>query len=133
MNNMQEKNDEAHLLEIQIIATVLFIVSLIISLLITYNDKQSVENKKPLLTNSQAANLSIFNRLFVVILTLVFLYVNYKSRENAKKDNEELWPFNLQICASELSLLATLIVLYVVIQTSGEQYAIVPGINNPNL
>lgn len=133
MNNMQEKNDEAHLIEIQIIATVLFIVSLIISLLITYNDKQSVENKKPLLTNSQAANLSIFNRLFVVILTLVFLYVNYKSRENAKKDNEELWPFNLQICASELSLLATVIVLYVVIQTSGEQYAIVPGINNPNL
>lgn len=130
---MQEQNDEAHLLDIQIIATVLFIGSLLISILITYNDRQVARNEKPPLTEIQAANLSIFNRLVVVILTLVFLYINYQSRENAKKDNEEMWPFDLQICASELSLLATIIVLYVVIETSGQQYTIIPGINNPSL
>lgn len=130
---MKEQENETRLLDIQIIATVLFIGSLLLSILITYNDKQIAKNEKPPLTNKQVANLSIFNRLLVVILSLVFLYINYKSRENAKEDNEEMWPFDLQICASELSLLATIIVLYVVIETSGEQYAIVPGINNPTL
>lgn len=130
---MQEQNDEAHLLDIQIIATVLFIGSLLISILITYNDRQVARNEKPPLTEIQAVNLSIFNRLVVVILTIVFLYINYQSRENAKKGNEEMWPFDLQICASELSLLATIIVLYVVIETSGQQYTIIPGINNPSL
>ena len=130
---MQEQNDEAHLLDIQIIATVLFIGSLLLSILITYNDRQIAKNEPPPLTNEQVTVLSIFNRTFVVILTLVFLYINYKSRENAKKDNEEMWPFNLQICASELSLLASIIVLYVVIETSGQQYTIIPGINNPSL
>lgn len=130
---MEEKNNEVELLQMQMIATILFIGSLVISMLITYNDKQISKKEKPILTNKQAANLSIFNRIFVVILTLVFLCINYKSRENAKKDNEELWPFDLQIYASELSLLATIIVLYVVIKTAGEQYTIVPGINNPTL
>lgn len=130
---MKEQENETRLLDIQILATVLFIGSLLLSILITYNDKQIAKNEKPPLTNKQVANLSIFNRLLVVILSLVFLYINYKSRENAKEDNEEMWPFDLQICASELSLLATIIVLYVVIETSGEQYAIVPGINNPTL
>lgn len=130
---MKKKDNEVELLNLQMIATILFIGSLIISMIITYNDTQISKKEKPILTNKQAANLSIFNRIFVVILTLIFLYINYQSRENAKKDNEELWPFNLQIYASELSLLATIIVLYVVIETSGEQYTIVPGINNPSL
>ena len=130
---MQDQNDEAHLLDIQIITTILFIISLLISILITYNDKQIAKNDPPILTGKQAANLSIFNRTVVVILTVIFLYINYKSRENARKDNEEMWPFNLQICASELSLLATIIVLYVVVETAGQQYTIIPGINNPSL
>ena len=130
---MQKQNNEAHLLDIQIIATVLFIGTRLLSILITYNDRQLAKNESPPLTNKQVAILSILNRTFVVILTLVFLYINYQSRENAKKNNEDIWPFDLQICASELSLLATIVVLYVVIETSGQQYAIIPGINNPSL
>ena len=91
------------------------------------------KKEKTILTNKQAANLSVFNRIFIVILTLVFLYTTYKSRENAKKTNQKIWPYDLQMYASELSLLATIIVLYVVVETAGEQYSIVPGINNPSL
>lgn len=131
--NMKNNKDEVKLLEIQIIASVLYIASLGISILLTYNDKQMTLKKKPPLTNKQAANLSIFNRVFIVVLTLVFLYTTYQSRENAKSKNQKIWPFDLQVAASELSLLATIIVLYVVLETAGEQYSIVPGINNPSL
>lgn len=130
---MEEKNNEVTLLDIQLIASILYIASLSLSIILTYNDKQIVKKKKPILTNTQAANLSVFNRGFIVILTLVFLYTTYQSRENAKKENQKIWPFDLQLCASELSLLATVIVLYVVVKTAGERYSIVPGINNPSL
>lgn len=130
---MEEKNNEVTLLDIQLIASILYIASLSLSIILTYNDKQIAKKKKPILTNTQAANLSVFNRGFIVILTLVFLYTTYQSRENAKKENQKIWPFDLQLCASELSLLATVIVLYVVVKTAGERYSIVPGINNPSL
>ena len=130
---MEDNNNEVKVLDIQIIASILYIVSLGISVLLTYNDRQITLKKKPPLTNKQAVNLSIFNRLFIVILSLVFLYTTYQSRENAKKQKQKLWSFDLQMTASELSLLATIIVLYVVIETAGERYSIVPGINNPSL
>lgn len=130
---MNQKNNEIQILEIQITATILYIGSLILSALLTYNDERIAKKENPIFTNKQAANLSIFNRTLVVILTFTFLWATYKSRENAKKNNQKLWPFDLQMYASELSMLATIIVLYVVIQTAGEQYSIVPGINNPSL
>lgn len=127
------KLSEIRLLDIQIIASILYIGSLLISILLTYNDKQLTQKKKTILSNTEAANLSVFNRVFIVALTLVFLYTTYQSRENAKKENQKIWPFDLQLCSSELSLLATVIVLYVVVRTAGERYSIVPGINNPSL
>lgn len=130
---MQEENNEVYLLDIQIIASSLYIASLLLSIILTYNDKLITQNKKTILTNTQAANLSVFNRIFIVILTLIFLYSTYQSRENAKRENQKIWPFDLQMYASELSLLATIIVLYVVVETAGERYSIVPGINNPSL
>lgn len=130
---MNTKKSEIKLLDIQIIASTLYIGSLLISILLTYNDKQITKKEKTILTNAQAANLSVFNRAFIVALTLVFLYTTYQSRENAKKENQKIWPFDLQMYASELSLLATIIVLYVVVKTAGERYSIVPGINNPSL
>ena len=96
MNNNQNK-----LLEIQILTTTIYIGSLLLSIILTYNDIKLNNKENPPLTNKQAANLSIFNRTLVVILTFVYLYINYKSRENAKKKKQKLWPFDLQICASE--------------------------------
>lgn len=130
---MEEKNNEVTLLDIQLIASILYIASLSLSIILTYNDRQIAKKEKTILTNTQAANLSVFNRGFIVILTLIFLYITYQSRENAKKEKQKIWTFDLQLCASELSLLATVIVLYVVVKTAGERYSIVPGINNPSL
>ena len=128
-----DKEKEVKLLDIQLIATILYIVSLIISISLTINDKQITKKKKSIFTNNQAKNLSIFNRIFIVGLTLTYLYISYQNRDIAKKEKKKIWPFDLQMYASELSLLATIIVLYVVIETSGEQYSIISGIENPSL
>ena len=70
---MQEKNNEVTILDIQIIASILYIASISLSIILTYNDKQIAKKEKTILTNTQAANLSVFNRGFIVILTLIFL------------------------------------------------------------
>ena len=130
---MNTQKKEADLLDLQIIATIVYIGSLIISIYLTYNDKLNVLNLDKIFTDKQNRNLSVFNRFLVVVLTLIFLYSSYETRNLAKIKGEKLENFNLQVIASEISLLSTLIVLYVVIKSQGEQYSIISGISNPNL
>ncbi len=130
---MNTKKKEADLLDLQILATIVYIGSLILSIYLTYNDKQKVLNLKKIFTEKQNLNLSIFNRVLVVVLTGIFLYASYENKELAKIKNEKLKNFDLQIYASWLSLIATIIVLYVIIDSQGSQYSIISGITNPNL
>ena len=123
--------EEVKIVNIQLISTFLFILSLVISLLLTYNSKLEVEGKKGFLNDKQNYSISVFNRIFIVCLSLAFLYTNIKNKEIAKSKSENTNPFNLQIMASELSLLAALIVTYVVV-SSGE-YSIITSVENPSL
>lgn len=129
---MDTKDDEIKLIDIQIIATIIYILSLFISYIITYNDKCEILNEQPIMNEKTSQNISVFNRVVVVVLTLTFLYINYTNINIAKRKKEKnLTPFKLQVLASELSTLAAIIVLYTVI-TSGE-YSIVAGAENPSL
>ena len=60
MNNNSTKEDEIKLLDIQIIATVIYILSLFISYIITYNDKYEILNNKPFLDKKMSQNISVF-------------------------------------------------------------------------
>lgn len=130
---MNANTKEADLLNIQLWTTVIYIGSLLISIALTYDDKQKVQNKNGLFSRKQSNQISIFNRSLVLLLTLSYLYVSYKNIDFAKQKNQKIWPFQLQLFSSELSTIASIIVLYVVIKTAGEQYSIVAGIGNPNL
>lgn len=123
--------NEDKIIDVQIVATVLFIVSLCVSLLLTYNDKYKNVYGKGFIDNETNYKISVLNRILVVILSFVFLYVNYSNKEIAKNKGQKTKPFQLQIMASELSILAALIVTYVVIN-SGE-YSLVTSIENPGL
>lgn len=122
---------EVKLIDIQLLATYAFIFSLIISLILTYNDRYKTIYGKGFLNKKQNYQISVFNRILIVILSLTFLYTNFKNKEIADKKGNNIEPFKMQIMASELSLLAALIVTYVVI-TSGE-YSIVTSVENPTL
>ena len=130
---METQKRESDLLDLQIIATIVYIGSLILSIFLTYNDKMDVLDLKKIFTERQSNGLSLFNRVLVVVLTAIFLYASYENRELAKIKNEKLSNFNLQVYASWLSMLATIIVLYVIIDSQGSQYSIISGITNPNL
>lgn len=128
-----ENNKEVNLLDIQIITTIIYIGSLVLSIYITYNDKLVLTNKKTIFTEKQAATYSIFNRSLVVVLTLIYLYISYQNNNIAKERGRNISATKLQLTASQLSFISTIIVLYVVITTSGQQYSIISGSGNPNL
>lgn len=129
MNNTKEK--EIMLLDLQNLTTIIFIVSLIISIYITSVDKNKIKN--PNKKYNDTSNISIFNRVLVVVLSLSYLYISYSNKEIAKIKGKKTNLFNLQVLASEISLVSTIIVLYVIIKSYGNNYSIIAGSGNPNL
>ena len=129
MNELKQK--EVKLLDLQNITTAIFIVSLLISIYITSIDKKSTLN--PNIKYPDTSKISIFNRTLVVILSLSYLYISYNNRKITALKGQKTNLSNLQVFASEISLISTLIVLYVVIKSFGENYSVIVGSGNPNL
>ncbi len=124
MNNKEKK-----LLEQQMITTVIYLLTLFVSLSLTYNDILNLDNKH-IYNDELAEKIGITNRTIVLVLTLSYLYINYQNREIAKSKKKDLKISNLQLTASSLSTIAAIIVLYVVI--SSGKYTIISA-GNPNL
>ena len=127
------KDKEIKLLDFQIILTVIYVGSLILSIFITYNDRIELSDNINIFSKKQAKNYSIFNRILVLVLTLAFLFINYENFKITKQKGENTDNSYLQIVASEISTLATIIVLYVVLKSAGEDYTIISGVENPSL
>lgn len=120
---------ERELTKLELATTIAFTISLFISLSLVYNSYLKLD-KKNFYTDKLAQNIGIFNRAFVVLLTISYLYINIQNEKLAKVSGKKIELFDLQIGASTLSLIAALIVLYVVINSS--DYNVV-GIENPSI
>lgn len=86
----------------QLIALFLFIVTLFISILLAYNEKLSLQNKTPLFENEDVLKIAIINKIIVVILGLYFVYTSIIEKEINNKNS-------IQIFTSILALLASLV------------------------
>lgn len=123
------KNEEINQLNIQIITSLIVIITVIISILLTINQKQNLNNKKTIFTKKQTHNISYINRLAILITSIIFLTINYKLYNISKKEGEDTKIYILQIIASILTTIASIIVFYVVsIEPTGDDIA---DIENP--
>ena len=118
MNNYnKDSNEEIKLLDIQIIVSVITIITIIISITLIYNQKLDLQNKDTLFSKSKTQKISLINRITLVVTASIFLYVNYKLKEISESEGEDTKPYNLQIISSYLTVIASIIVLYVVANT----------------
>ena len=125
---------EIQILDIQIIATVVFIISLILSIILTYDEKLKLQTDKGLFSNKAARRISLFNRVLVVILALVFVYGNYVTEKIAEaRQKENVKYLKLQLLTGELSLIVALIVLYIVYKNQENEDFSVADTENPAL
>ena len=129
MSNQNEKQIE--LVNGQIIGIILFILTLIVSVIIAYNEKLIRENKSGLFSNKDALNISLINRIVVVILGIYFVYDAYERRKvsNSYDDPNS----NLQILASWLALIASAIIVYIIVNNYNNVNFDVSEIEEPTL
>lgn len=122
------KDEEINVINIQIIALLVSIITAFISLILTINQKLDLQDKNTILDNDDSYTLTLFNRILILILSFVFLYVNYKLYEISKDEGEDLKSYILQIIASVITIIPSLIALYVVFLSNGEN---VSDVENP--
>lgn len=128
----QKKNqiieEEIKQINIQIIVLLVLIVTTITSLLLTYNQKLDLQNKKTIFNKKQTYKISYINRLVILISTIIFLIINYRLYQISKKEGKDLLVYYLQITASVLTVFAALLVFYVVSISSKDE---ISDIENP--
>ena len=119
---------EEKVIDIQINALVVSLVTTVISLLLTYNQKLEQENKKTLFSPKKTLKITKINRIVILAVTITFLYVNYELYQISKKEGENLTPYKLQILSSILVTIAGIITLYVILNSDKET---VSDVENP--
>ena len=111
MDNTQK---EINAVDIQIGASIASIAAIIISIALLYNQKLDLKGQQTLFTPKQTQQISEFTRYILLVIAVVFLIINYQLYNISKEEGEDLKPYELQIVASYLSIIAALIALYVV-------------------
>lgn len=112
----KDNKKEIDLLNYQIYTSLIVIITVFISIILTINEKQKLENKKTIFNKKATQNISYINRLTILITSIIFFYINYKLYEISKKEGEDLKTYYLQIFASILTIIASSIALYVVLK-----------------
>ena len=123
-----DNKKEVSIVNIQLYALILTLVTTFISIIITYNQMRELKGKEAIFTGKQIYNITLFNRIFILSIALIFLYVNYNLYEISKKQGEDLKPYKLQLLASILVIASGLIALYVVSLSNKENIA---DVENP--
>ena len=122
--------EEVKLLKAQMVLSVLAIVTVLVSLGLSYNEILKLNKTTPLFSRKMENGILISNRLLALIISIGFLYIDYidkNIKQKYKKNN--LRDAQLQINASILSVIASIIVLYTA--SNGKNGEV--GLENPEL
>lgn len=115
MNEQELQKEQLFIIDGQLIASILYILTFVITITIIINQRKVALNKDGFLTPEESQVLILLNKIFILLLLLLFLYLNYRSKKLAENTNQDTNALNLQIIASIISLVPALIGLYVVI------------------
>lgn len=125
---MDNNEKEIKIVDIQLYTLLFTLITSFISIIITYNQKRQLKGKKGMFTSKEIYNLTLFNRIAILVISLTFFYVNYSLYKISKEQNEDLEPYKLQLIASLLVILSGIIALYVVSLSNKEN---ISDIENP--
>ena len=105
--------DQVSLFYLQILLSSSFIATILISISLSYNEILKIQHRKPIYDYEMENKILLFNRSLSVLIAIGFLWLNVQDKKTIPEDKQDIKYANLQIDASILSLLGSLIVLYV--------------------
>ena len=112
---MSTNSEEKELLYLQIFGSIVFIVTIIVSIILTFNNIEKMDNKKTMFSQKEENNISLTNRLIITTVAIVFTFISYKFYEiNKRANNDEI--SKKELTASIFSLISTFILLSTTIE-----------------
>ncbi|MDD6224507.1 MAG: hypothetical protein PUB18_05875 [bacterium] len=114
MSNERSIETELKIIDGQLLGCLLYIVSLIISIIVIYNQRKKALNQNTFITDQESQTIALANKILILLLIVWFLYLNYESYQYTKSLNQDTSAIELQIVASILAVAGGLIGLYVV-------------------
>lgn len=105
--------EEDVLLKYQIVLSSIFIFTLLISISLSYNSMMECEGKNKLYRDEDALSILKINRIIALLVSLGFLLINIYDKYVKEKYDLNRENADLQILASFVTLISSLIVLYV--------------------
>lgn len=109
---MNTTNKEIDNFNLQIIASLLFIISIIISIILTYSEKLEIFNVN-MIDKDKRNKINIGNRLFAIFIVCLFLYSSFVALDIVKKKNGNLNEQYIRIFINLITLGLALLTLYV--------------------
>lgn len=109
---LQDNKEEIRLINIQMIASLLFIGTIVINILLSYNERLQLENNPPLFDNDVQRQISLYNKIIIFILALTYFGIDIKNVEVSEEKRKDATSQKRQIFPAFLAILASLIILY---------------------
>lgn len=100
--------EEDKLIKIQICLSIIFIFTIIVSISLSYNSMMECEGRDKIYSDDEALNILRINRIISFIVAIGFIYINVCDKRVKNDKNSDL-----QILASIITMISSLIVLYV--------------------
>ena len=107
---------ESEIIDIQLLASFLSIISTTINFILLYNQKLIEDEKEPFLSREMTLKLLTLNRIFILIIVLIFLSSNYLHYKLDKAENKDLTFDYLDILSSILTLTVAGIAIYTAVK-----------------
>lgn len=109
------KNKKNSIINGNLITSILSIISIILGIVIILDQKKKANGRKEFLTNEESQKLALLTKLISLFVVLYSLSLDYQSYNLAKITNQDTSSLRLELVASYLAIVISLINLYVVI------------------
>ena len=119
-------NRQISLLNAQLFISFILAITLLISTLLTYDEKQKLSNKRRLFDNQNSHYINLLNRIIFLLILIYNLYINYQQYNLEKEKRTNLVPLIEQITATVLNILSAIIILNVIYETRNTKDNIAP-------
>ena len=131
MKEQDIQNQQLFIINGQLLGCILYIVSLVVSIIIILNQRKRALGEEGFLTPEESQLFSLLNKILILAIILWFLYLNYRSKKLSTNTNPDTSSLELQIIASFISIVPALIGLYVVITDFSNTNLQTAEIENP--
>lgn len=109
------RNKKNSIINGNLITSILSIISIILGIVIILDQKKKANGRKEFLTNEESQRLALLTKLISLFVVLYSLSLDYQSYNLAKVTNQDTSSLRLELVASYLAIVISLINLYVVI------------------